>query len=188
MKALSLLLLLLVANVQSFWDGKNPNFAPFGSGTGYNSTTPWSVNSNWNPFVTNGKWGPENDAANLSRYGARPQALMQYKKNPRFMPVYPTPISESRIKPSNWLTDTDFASTMQGFKAQANNFIVDELSPFSNSTYYAPAKAETFDLDRALRDRAPYKKHTIGNTDNIYGKQGYSLSPAASSTQQIDNK
>ncbi len=188
MKALPILLLFLVTSTHSFWDGKNANWSPFGSGTGYNNSAPWGGNSNWNPFVTSGKWGPKNDAANLSRYGARPQTLMQYRKEPRFTPVYPVPVSERRIKPSNWLTDTDFASTLQDFGSHGKNFIADEFSPFSQSVEYARTKAETFGLERVLRDYAPYKKQAIGTSENIYGRQGYSLSPAASSTQQIDNK
>ena len=171
MKTLLILLLFLAVNAQSFWGGNNANWSPFGSGTGYNNTPPWGSNSNWNPFVTNGRWGPNNDAANLSRYGVRPKTLTQYRKKPRYVPIYPIPVSERRIKPSNWLTNTDFASTMQDFRSQGKNFIIDEFPLFLNSTDYAP-----------------YKKQTTGKTDNIYRKQGYSLSPAASSTQQIDNK
>ncbi len=189
MKVLAVLLITVITSVHAFWNGNNTNWSPFGAGTGYNNQAPWGDNSNWNPFsATDARWSPKNDAANLSRYGNRPPVLMQYKKDPRFAPVYPSPVSERRIKPSNWLTDTDFASTLQDFGSQSKNFIVDDFSRFTRSADYARAKEETFGIDRMIRDYAPYKKQTVGNSDNIYGKQGYSLSPAASSTQQIDNK
>jgi len=89
MKALAVLTITVISSVHAFWEGNNANWSPFGTGTGFNNTTPWGDNSNWNPFVTSGNWDPRNDASNLSRYGGRPQSLIQYKKDPRFQPNYP---------------------------------------------------------------------------------------------------
>ncbi len=191
MKILTVILTIFSSTAGAFWDGNNANWSPFGVGTGYNNQAPWGDNSNWNPFsATDGRWGPKNDAANLSRYGARPHALTQYKKNPRFQPNYAAPVFQNRVKPSNWLTETDFASTLRDIGKQNKDFIVgDDFSMFGLSADYARVKAETVGLGRMLRDyetSQPRQNIKTNSTDNIYGKQGYGLSPAASSTNRVN--
>ncbi|HAE05009.1 MAG TPA: hypothetical protein DCG46_00005 [Gammaproteobacteria bacterium] len=157
-------------------------------GTGYNNQAPWANNSDWNPFGTSGSWGPRNDAANLSRYGARPVSLTQYRQNPVFRPVDTMSSFQDRVKPSNWLKETDFASTLQQAGGQDKTFIVDDFAAFGLSDGYVRAKAETFGVGRVLRDHALQQTNdAFGDTSTIYGKQGYALSPAASSTRKINN-
>ncbi len=188
MKFLPIILILSSSTASAFWGGNNTNWMPFGTGTGYNNQSPWSNNSNWNPFGTGGNWSPRNDAANLSRYGARPKALMQYRKDPRFQVNNTVPEIQNRIRPSNWLTETDFASTLKDMGDQDKTFVVDDFAAFGLSEGYARAKAETFGVGRVLRDHATQHTNDIfGDRGTIYGKQGYALSPAASSTQKIDN-
>ena len=82
MKLLAVILIISSSVVGAFWNGNNANWPPFGAGTGYNNQAPWGDNSNWSPFfATDGRWNPKNDAANLSRYGARPHVLTQYKND-----------------------------------------------------------------------------------------------------------
>ncbi len=112
---LPIFVLTLSTSVPAFWGGNNNwspfntnSWAPFGSGTGYNSSTPWSGNSNWNPFGTSNNWSPRNDAANMSRYSGRPSSLMQYRRNPGFRPNNIALEVNDVVKPSNWLTETVF--------------------------------------------------------------------------------
>jgi len=179
MKFLAAILVISSSAVSAFWNGNNTSWSPFGMGTGYNNQAPWANNSDWNPFGTSGNWGPRNDAANLSRYGARPQSLTQYRQNPVFRPIDTMPSFQDRVEPSNWLKETDFAST---------TFIVDDFAAFGLSDGYVRAKAETFGVGRVLRDHALQQTNDVfGDTSTIYGKQGYALSPAASSTRKINN-
>jgi hypothetical protein len=185
----TVLLVTLSTSATAFWGGNNANWSPFGTGTGYNNQAPWSGNSDWNPFGGSSNWSPRNDAANLSRYGGRPDSLMQYRKNPAFQPTNSVPRFQNRVEPSNWLTETDFASTLQQADDQAKSFVVDDFSVFGLSDGYARAKAETFGIGRVLRDHASEHTSSIfGDTGTIYGKQGYALSPAASSTRKINNQ
>ena len=188
MKVLAILLITVNASAHAFWDGNNPNFSPFGSGTGYNNIAPWGDNSNWNPFVSSGNWGPRNDAANLSRYGGRPQSLMQYRKDPRFQPHYPAfPAFQNTINPSNWLKETDFASTLLDMGEHNKDFFVDDnFSPIGLSNSYIRAKSESVGVNKMLRDRSSLSPYKNDATDNIYGKQGYGLSPAALSTNWMN--
>jgi hypothetical protein len=189
MKFLAILLITAITSVHAFWDGNNTNWSPFGAGTGYNNQAPWGDNSNWNPFsATDARWSPKNDAANLSRYGNRPPVLMQYKKDPRFQPSYLVrPSFQNRIKPSNWLTETDFASTLIDMGEHNKDFFVDDnFSPLDLPKSYLRAKSESVGINKMLRDRAPLAPYKNGATDNIYGKQGYGLSPAASSTNWMN--
>jgi len=176
MKLLAVILIISSSVVGAFWNGNNANWPPFGTGTGYNNQAPWGDNSNWNPFsATDGRWNPKNDAANLSRYGARPHVLTQYKKDPRFQPNYPESVFQNRANPSNWLTETDFASTLRGMGKENKDFIIgDDFSMFGLSRDYARAKPETRQNNKA------------DSTYNVYGKQGYGLSPAASSTNRVN--
>ena len=66
-------------------------------------------------------------------------------------------------------------------------FRVDDFSSFGLSDGYVRAKEETFGVGRVLRDRALQQTNDVfGDRSNIYGKQGYALSPAASSTRKIN--
>jgi len=191
MKFLAIILIISSNTVGAFWNGNNANWTPFGVGTGYNNQAPWGNNSNWNPFsATDGRWNPKNDAANLSRYGVRPHKLIQYKKDSGFQPNYLMPAFQDRVKPSNWLTETDFASTLKNTGKQNKDFIVgDGFSMLGLSRGYARTKAQTAEPNRALRDYAASDSHQnnkIDSVDNIYGKQGYELSPAASSTNRVN--
>jgi len=189
MKFLAIILVVSSSTVGAFWNGNNSNWAPFGVGTGYNNQAPWSNNSNWNPFGMSGDWSPRNDAANLSRYGSRPQVLTQYRQDPRFRVDNNIAQIQNRIKPSNWLTTTDFSSTLQDVGDQQKTFIVDDFAAFGLAGGYARAKAETFGIGGVLRDYALENTNSIfGDTSTIYGRQGYALSPAASSTRKIDIK
>jgi len=66
------LLVAVSTSATAFWGGNNANWSPFGAGTGYNNQAPWGGSSDWNPFGSSSNWSPRNDAANLSRYGGRP--------------------------------------------------------------------------------------------------------------------
>ncbi len=188
MKILAVLLITVITSVHAFWGENNANWSPFGSGTGHNNTAPWGANSNWIPFTTSGSWAPKHDVVNLSRYGVYPQSLMQYRKDPRFYSTYSIPVSQSMVKPSNWLTETDFTSTLRNFGDQGKTFIVDDFSSLGSPEEYVFAKADTTSVDRVLRNYAPYINQPVVTTGGIYGKQSYSISPAALSTQKIDNK
>jgi hypothetical protein len=157
-------------------------------GTGYNNQAPWANNSDWNPFGASDNWGLRNDAANLSRYGAHPQSLTQYRQNPMFRPGDTMPNFQDRVKPSNWLKETDFDSTLQQVGGQGKTFVVDDFAAFGLSDGYVRAKSETLGLGRMLRGHALQQTNDVfGDRSTIYGKQGYSLSPAASSTRKINN-
>ncbi len=187
MKFLITILVISSSTVSAFWNGNNTNWSPFGAGTGYNNQAPWANNSDWNPFGTSGGWSPRNDAANLSRYGARPQSLTRYRQNPMFRPVDSMPSFQNRVKPSNWLKETDFASTLQNIGGPEKSFIVDDFSSFGLSDGYVRAKEETFGVGRVLRDHALQQTNDVfGDRSTIYGNQGYALSPAASSTRKIN--
>jgi hypothetical protein len=96
-----------------------------------------------------------------------------------FRPGDSMPNFQDRVKPSNWLKETDFDSTLQQAGGQGKTFIVDD---------FVRAKSETLGLGRMLRDQALQQTNDVfGDRSTIYGKQGYSLSPAASSTQKINN-
>lgn len=189
MKFLAIILVIASSAVGAFWNGNNVNWSPFGAGTGYNNQAPWGNRSNWYPFsVSDGRWNPKNDAANLSRYGNRPPILMQYKKDPRFKPSYPMrPIFHNRVKPSNWLTETDFASTLRGIGVHNKDFFVDDnFSMLGLPNSYTRPKSETLGLSKMLRNHVPSVRYQNGSTDNIFGKRGDMLSPAASSTNRIN--
>ena len=187
MKFLAVIVFSISTASMAFWGNTN-TWSPFGTGTGYNNPAPWGNNSNWNPFTSgaSGQWSPKNDAANLSRFGAKPPVLMQYKKDPRFQPNYYLGEFQNQVQPSNWLRETDFASTLEQVGSDDKSFTVGDFSIFGLSDSYARAKAETLGLGRVLRDHAvQHSNSVLGDKSTIYGKQGYALSPAASSTEQI---
>ena len=103
-----------------------------------------------------------------------------------FRPIDTVPSFQDRVEPSNWLKETDFASTLQEVGDQSKTFIVDDFAALGLSDGYVRAKAETFGVDRALRDHALQQTNDVfGDRGAIYGIQGYALSPAAASTRKI---
>ncbi|MBC8493532.1 MAG: hypothetical protein ISR70_01035 [Candidatus Thioglobus sp.] len=161
------------------------SFPAFGSGTGYNSTVPWSNNANWNPMsMGGGQYSPANDAKNLSRYGAYPRSLQQYRQDPRFRPANSMMPMANPVQPSNWLTDTDFSKTLEQIKSSGNKtFFVNEM-PINFEQGYQHIQNQTEDIQRAIETQMKNYR----NTDSIYGKQGYELSPAASSTSRVESE
>ena len=179
------LLMVLSVNASAFWGGNN--FFPFTSGlnSGYNNPWAGTSNTNWGPFATADQWSPENDAANMSRYGAHPRSLQQYKEDPRFRPENIATETQNLVKPSNWLTDTDFSATLEKIKDTGNKtFFVNE-TPTSFDQGYQRIKSETENIDKAVKDYIQQYSNQLGSVDGIYGKQGYALSPAALSTARI---
>ena len=193
---LPIFVLAISTSVPAFWGGNNNwtpfstnSWSPFGSGTGYNNQAPWGGSSNWNPMATGGNWSPRNDAANMSRYGAHPYSLVQYRNNPMFQYEPLAPAVQNRVQPSDWLTETDFAATLEEIENnESKTFIIDDFAAFGLTDGYVRAKSETLGLGRGIRDHlGQHTDNLFGTTDTIYGKQGYALSPAASSTVKIQN-
>jgi len=159
-------------------------FAPFGNGTGYTSTAPWSSNSNWNPMATGSQFSPANDARNMSRYGARPSSLKSYRQNPAFQPTTTMMVMPNQIQPSNWLQETDFSKTLEQIKGSGSKtFFVNEM-PVNFNENYQRLQAQSQNIENAVREQM----NRARLTDDIYGKQGYGLSPAAASTPRVENE
>ena len=179
-KLIPAVFLFFTINVSAFWG--NNNWSPFGNNTGYYNNAPWGSSSNWNPFSSGDSFNPMYDAKNMSLYGVDPRHLGPYNtKNDAYYLI------QNQTRPSNWLQETDFASTLDKTNNQVDKgFIVDELKAFGLSDGYARAKAESLGFERALHS---YRTNTRGSekthTEGVYGKQGYGLSPAASSTNKI---
>ncbi len=193
---LPIVVLTISTSVPAFWGGNNSwspfnvnSWSPFGGATGLNNPAPWSNSSNWNPLGSGDVWNPSNDAAMMSRYSARPKSLMKYRKGSNFVPNNVAPRAKNVVKPSNWLTETDFAATLEEVqKNETKTFIVDDFAAFGLLDGYERAKSETLGLGKIIRDHVgQHKSSFFGTTDTIYGKQGYALSPAASSTVKIEN-
>ncbi len=180
---LAILISILALNSNAFFNSES--FSPFGNGTGYNSATPWSTNSNWNPMSTGAQYSPENDARNMSRYGAHPGSLKSYRQDPRFRSnsaMIPMP---NQVQPSNWLKETDFSKTLEQIKnSGSKTFFVNEM-PMSFDENYKNIQAQSQNIENAVKEQMRRYGETNGLTDNIYGKQGYSLSPAAASTSRV---
>jgi hypothetical protein len=99
------------------------------------------------------------------------------------------PSFQNRVEPSNWLKKTDFTSTLEQIGGQEKSFIVDDFAAFGLSDGYERAKTETFGLGRVIRNHVLQQTNDVlGDRSTIYGKQGYALSPAASSTRKIINQ
>ncbi len=184
MNFLVIFLTTLSLNAAAFFN--TGSFSPFGSGTGFNNSNPWSSNSNWNPFSENGQFSPENDAKNLARYGAHPRTLKNYRQDPRFKPENVMTQTINQVQPSNWLTETDFSKTLETIKnTGSKTFFVGE-SPINFDQGYQRIRTEAQEIDRSVRDYIQQHSKQLGSTDNIYGKQGYALSPAASSVSRVE--
>ncbi len=146
------------------------SFAPFGNGTGHTSQTPWSNGSNWNPMSTGEQYSPENDARNMSRYGARPGTLKNYRQNNTFQPNNAMMVTPNQIQPSNWLQETDFSKTLDQIKGSGSKtFFVNEM-PVNFNEGYKQMQSQSQNAEQAVRGQM----------------QGQSLSPAASSTPRIN--
>ena len=172
----------LTLNAQAFFN--TDNFSPFGNGTGYNSTAPWSSSSNWNPMSTGTQYSPSNDARNMSRYGAHPSSLRNYRQDSRFVPNNSMMAIPNQVQPSNWLKETDFSATLEKIKnSGSKTFFVNEV-PMSFDEGYKHVQAQSEDIEKALKEQM----ERYGEIDNIYEQQGYGLSPAASSTSRVETK
>lgn len=181
MRIMNLLVILLAAstsNVLAFWGGNS--WSPFGNS-----------NSNWSPFSTGlstSQWSPKNDAANMSRYGAYPRSLMQYKKNPKFVPSSTIPEATNLVQPSNWLVETDFTSTLEKIKDSSKTFFVNETSDMGFVEDYKRIQKEASNINKEVRNYINNRTGNLSSTDYIYGKQGYAISPAAASTAKIERQ
>lgn len=182
MRKISLILSILSAtslNAVAFFDTNS--FSPFGNGTGYNSTTPWSNSSNWNPMSTGVQYSPANDARNMSRYGARPNSLRSYRQNPEFQTNNAMRVMPNQIQPSNWLQETDFSRTLEQIKGSGSKtFFVNEM-PINFNEGYQRIQTQSEDIEKAVR--AQLNRYGDGSrlTNGIYN----GLSPAAASTPRV---
>ena len=185
MKLWTILLLGFSTTASAFFNGNNWS-SPFGQGAGAYSNNPWSNNSAWNPF-SDGAFSPANDARNLSRYGAMPESLRQYRQNNTYMPTPSAPAFEA-AKPSNWLRETDFSSTLGQIKDTGSKAFYVNQPSFSSQ--FQKIQQESQEIDQAVRDYMQRYDQSRGMatrpSDGIYGKQGYALSPAAMSTPKIE--
>jgi len=146
------------------------SFTPFGNGTGHTSQTPWSNGSNWNPMSTGEQYSPENDARNMSRYGARSGALKNYRQNNSFQPNNAMMATPNQIQPSNWLQETDFSKTLDLIKGSGSKtFFVNEM-PVNFNESYKQMQSQSQNAEQAVRGQM----------------QGQRLSPAASSTHRVN--
>ncbi|SHN89220.1 hypothetical protein BHECKSOX_1263 [Bathymodiolus heckerae thiotrophic gill symbiont] len=178
----AILLSVLTLSASAFFN--TDNLSPFGNGSiGYNSTAPWNKGSNWNPMFTGVGYSPANDARNMSRYGARPDSLRDYRQDPRFLPNSSAMAAPNQVQPSNWLKDTDFSQTLKQIKNSGSKvFFVNEM-PVSFEAGYQRTQDQSLEIRKAIEAQM----QNYGNTNSIYGKQGYLLSPAASSTSRIES-
>jgi hypothetical protein len=183
-------LLISSTSVNAFLN--TDNFSPFGNmgnmgnmgnlGGFDGSNSPWSNNSNWNPMSSGSQYAPANDVRNMSRFGAQPRSLRSYRQDPRFTPENNMMQMPNQVQPSNWLKDTDFSKTLEQIKnTGSKNFFVNEV-PFSFDKGYQHVQDQSLEIEKALKDQM----QRYDNKDAIYGRQGYSLSPAASSTPRVD--
>ncbi len=184
MKKINLLLIslgVISLNVSAFFN--TDNFSPFGGNSGYGNSAPWGDNLNWNPMLTGGgQYAPTNDARNMSRFGAHPRSLQNYRQDPRFRPANSRMPMTNPVQPSNWLTDTDFSKTLEQIQnSGSKTFFVNEM-PISFESGYQRIQ----DQSREIQQAVEAQMDRYGDTNNIYGKQGYELSPAASSTSRVE--
>jgi hypothetical protein len=189
MRKTSLTLISLCAlslNATAFFN--TDSFSPFGNGTGHTSTAPWSSGSNWNPMSGGTQYAPFNDARNMSRYGARPNPLREYRQNPQFQQNNAMMVMPNQIQPSNWLQETDFSKTLDQIKGSGSKtFFVNEL-PVNFNEGYQRLQTQSQDIEKSIIGQMHQYSDNTNLTNNIYGKQGYSLSPAAASTPRVDAK
>lgn len=142
--------------------------SPFGNGTGYTSQAPWSNNSNWNPMSAGEQYSPQNDARNMSRFGARPATLKNYRQNNALQQNNAMMATPNQIQPSNWLQETDFSKTLDQIQGSGSKtFFVNEM-PVSFNDGYKQMRSQSQNAAQAVRG------------------QMQSLSPAASSTPRIN--
>ncbi len=177
-------LLISSTSVNAFLN--TDNFSPFGNmgnlGGFDGSNSPWSNNSNWNPMSSGSQYAPANDARNMSRFVAHPRSLRSYRQGSMFTPENNMMQMPNQVQPSNWLKDTDFSKTLEQIKyTGSKNFFVNEV-PYSFDKGYQHVQDQSLEIQEALKG----KMQRYDNKDAIYGRQGYSLSPAASSTLRVD--
>ena len=188
MRKVNLLFIIIgISSVNAAAFFNTDNFAPFGLDSGNNNSMPWGSNSmpwnnntNWNPMLSNGHYSPSNDARNMSRFGAHPTSLKNYRDNPGFVPSN-TMFVPNQVQPSNWLKDTDFSKTLEHMtNSSSKTFFVNEM-PINLDSGFQHIQDQTIELEKAVNKQVL----RYGNTESIYGKQGYELSPAASTTPRV---
>lgn len=92
----------------------------------------------------------------------------------------------NQIQPSNWLQETDFSKTLDQIKGSGSKtFFVNEM-PVNFNEGYQRLQLQTEDIEKSIREQMNQYSDNTNLTNNIYGKQGYSLSPAAASTSRVD--
>ncbi|MDB9828960.1 hypothetical protein OAC28_00185 [Candidatus Thioglobus sp.] len=155
-------------NAAAFFD--TTGFSPFGNGTGHTSQAPWSNNSNWNPISAGEQYSPQNDARNMSRFGARPSTLKNYRQNNAFQQNNAMIATPNQIQPSNWLKETDFSKTLDQIQGSGSKtFFVNEM-PVNFNDGYKQMQSQSQNAAQAVRAQM----------------QGQNLSPAAASTPRIN--
>lgn len=181
MRKVNLLFIIIgISSVNATAFINTDNFTPFGSSSGNNIYMPWNGNTNWNPMLSNGQYSPFNDARNMSRYGAHPVSLKNYRENPGFV-TSNTMFIPNQVQPSNWLKDTDFSKTLEHLtNSSGKTFFVNEM-PINLDSSLKNIKDQTIKLHKVTNEQIL----RYGNNESIYGKQGYELSPAASTTPRV---
>ncbi|BBB24601.1 conserved hypothetical protein [Isorropodon fossajaponicum endosymbiont JTNG4] len=111
----------------------------------------WSGN-NWAPNYNSPYWGVP-IRANHYNTAKNPSAWLNGAKSR----------AQNRVKPSNWLIQTDFSSTLKENKASRPNFMIDN-------------------------NAGQYQRNFFGVARTTYNKQGRTLSPAAVSTLRVDTQ
>jgi hypothetical protein len=179
MKITNLLLILLSVfslNTTAFFNANG--FSSFGNNPSYNNLMPWGNNQNWRPVSVNGQYYP---VKNINRFGDNYRSLQNYRQNPMANNKVPTP---NLIQPSSWLLDTDFSKTLEQVKKPDNKtFFVNEM-PINFKADYQQIQKPSKDIQQIVE--TPISIYS--DTDNIYGKRSYGLSPAASSTIRVEIK
>lgn len=114
------------------------------------------------------QYSPQNDARNMSRFGARPATLKNYRQNNALQQNNAMMATPNQIQPSNWLQETDFSKTLDQIQGSGSKtFFVNEM-PVSFNDGYKQMRSQSQNAAQAVRG------------------QMQSLSPAASSTPRIN--
>jgi hypothetical protein len=182
MKITNLLPILLSAfslNTTAFFNTNG--FSSFGNNSPYNNLIPWGNNQNWSPMSANGQYYPVKNIRNINRFDDNYRSLQNYRQNPMANNRVP---KANLIQPSSWLMDTDFSKTLEQVKKpDSKTFFVNEI-PINFKADYQQIQKQSKGIQQIVK--TPMSAYS--DTDNIYGKQGYGLSPAASSTTRVEIK
>lgn len=130
-----LFFLLITSNASfAFWNGNN-----------------WALN--YNNQTNNPYWRAPSSVMNHYNTAKNPSVWLNGTKSR----------AQNRVKPSNWLIQTDFSSTLKENKASRPNFMIDN-------------------------NAGQYQRNFLGVARTTYNKQGRTLSPAAVSTLRVDTQ